>query len=548
MNILNSDQIHFQKPPLKDFLQEYNQLLANILVDNFSSFSYLASATINRLEAQTHFFEKLEKYIQIKNMLKNDPGLVVRLVDKDVFLQEFLKPEFGGRVISNSKTSCQIRRFWPRYSLLFIYNLVFTFLGMFLLKKHKKYDYIIRSYYDWRNFGDKMREEYFSHFAEDLSQDYQTLVIFKLLQRKDFLQYLKIRNKSSFDSCILESFLTPWTVVKAFMKYLKSHIHLHQRVIYKGHDITTLLQTSLDDDYYSMRGIGVYLEYEAAKKIIALSPKQVMFPYENQTWEKVYPYVRQRMNKNVSILGFQHSGFSYKLLNFFPAFNEKNLPVFPDKIVTMGEITTRILKEKAFYPSEIVTGAALRQMKHIKNIKHGKFTVKSPTNQIYRKIAYAFSYDIERYKAIVEFLLKVFADSNILVYLKFHPDYKEQDVLRFLDCVLPNNFIPAQSIHWDNVYNSVDIILYNDNSIGVEGMINGVKTLMIDIADPIYNCERFFYFSLGESIVDNDLIQIRKELEDGTFIKYFSEEIVSDYVNQYYNVYSKEDCFKSFIV
>ena len=549
--VIDSNKIHYEKPELNDFLVQYNEILAEILVENFESFSYLASATINRLEAQTHFFERVEKYIQLRHMLEKEPELTVRLIDVDHFLYESLSSEFGVRVITDSRKHIKKWRFLPRYLLLLIYNLFFSLVGMLLARKYKKkeYDYIIRSYFDFRNVGERLREEYFGQVAEDLAKEYRTLVVFKLLQRKDLLLFIKVHKTAIFDACLLESFLSPWSVIKAFIRYLGSHVYLHKKVTYKGHDVTSLLQRSLDEDFYLMKGIGVYLEYEAAKKITELNPKRIMFPYENQTWEKVYPYVRKELQRDVFILGYIHSGFSYKLLIFFPTSLEGKLPIFPDKIVTMGEISTRILKEKASYLCEIVTGAALRQTKHIDNeqVKRERFPIKPTSDRIERKIAYAFSYDREKYNAIIASLLRVFKNTSILVYLKFHPDFDESDILRHLGFSLPSNFIPARSIPWGKIYSSVDLILYDDNSIGIEGIINGVKTFMYNVAEPVYNCERFFYFDTYRSdIYENDLIKICEELVKGTFIKEMPVEKISDYINQYYHVYTREGCFKIF--
>jgi hypothetical protein len=243
-------------------------------------------------------------------------------------------------------------------------------------------------------------------------------------------------------------------------------------------------------------------------------------------------------------LGFQHSGFSYKLLQFFPSKPERELPIYPDKIVTMGEITKRVMIEKGNYPCKIVEGAAMRQAKHLIN---GKFEIKSKPIIKHNALAYAFSYEISNYTAIVYTLIKVFADSGINIYLKFHPYFNQNMVLNLLARELPENFIPATTMDWDMIYKSVDLILYNDNSLGIEGMINGVKTIKLDIAEPIYNTDRFFYSSLEKNIVDETgLIKIKNELKNGTYDNRFPKDRIAKYVNKYYNAYNKNEYLKVF--
>ena len=69
MKKLFSSKIDFKRPPLEDYLTTYNNLLADILIENFSM-KYLSSLTINRYEQETHLYQKVEQYIQIRKILK----------------------------------------------------------------------------------------------------------------------------------------------------------------------------------------------------------------------------------------------------------------------------------------------------------------------------------------------------------------------------------------------------------------------------------------------------------------------------------------------
>lgn len=548
---IRSDEIAYQKPSEHDYLVTYNELLSEILVNNSSSLAALASATINRLEAQTHFFEKIEKYIQIHKLLSDNSNISVMLIDNDRFCSSFLKKEFKGRVVCQNYVSLKDN---PVVGLVWFFRLwISSLLKTLFLTSHLRitkrklstsYESIMRTWFDFRcqDIKGNLREEYFGPFIDDLARKSKTLVVFKLLHFRDFRLYLKLSRHASFDSCLIESFLTPWTVLISYGSYLFvtlfNQIKLDNKIYYKDVNITPLLKKSVRQDFLFLRGLGVYIEHEAAKHIFKKNPERLYFPYENQTWEKVYPLVRKRhSNIKTKIIGFQHTGLSYKLLNYFPAKNDRELPYFPDTILTVGKITKKILEEKAFYSSKIIEGAALRHMKHLKN---GEFLIKSPQPTINKKIVYAFSYDYLKYKNILSLLIAIFQNTSITVYLKIHPDYQEDEIINSLRITLPANFVLAQHIPWNNIYASVDLVLYDDNSIGIEGIINGVKTYMLDAAEPIYDCNRMYYFpDLWDTSVDEQALKrIREMLEDNTFNKIYDVNQAKEYIYRYYNIYN----------
>lgn len=556
-----SEEIVYRKPTLETFLGEYNTLLASILAENIDNFAYVASPVINRMEAQTHLYEKIEKYIQLKELLGKDKQSGVIIAQEDDLIYHFLKKEFGARVKRDKRKNIKLfsgaseslkKIGILRFSVKFVFILLRSIWLIMVLCRYtlakKKYKSVIRSYFDFRCKGPdgKMREEYFGPFAVDLAKNEKLLVVFKLTYLKDLGLFLFLRKQQhDFDSCLLEAFLSPVSLIRAMLKFSFSRIKLRKDYSYRGEKVTALLQAMIDNDYYSLRGVDVFIEYEAAKRIMSLRPERLYFPYENQTWEKVYPLARNAVAVDTRIIGFQHTSLSYKLIMHFPAEAEKRLPLFPDKILTVGRITCQLLKDKAHYPCDIVEGAALR---HAKYQVADRFDIKKPHNKLQKRIVYAFSYDLSKYRSIIVALLDVFRYSGITIYLKMHPDYNENDILSSLGIKLPENFKLAQSIPWNVIYDSVDCVLYDDNTLGVEGMINGLKTFMLDVSEPIYEINRMHYFHEWASSLDiAGLKKIRIEIENGTFKLSYDVNKISNYVNSYFNVYSMEKYFQAYL-
>lgn len=552
MKYISSDQIKYRKPDINDFLVTYNELLAKVLVENFNSFKYQTSATINRLEAQTHFYEYVEKYIQIIELLDADSALCVMISKNDQILYAPLKQRYGVRISGNFKNTNHIKiLFVLKFLFYFAIELSLSVIAKILFKPKNNYKYIIRTYFDFRCIDHKsgaIRDDYFDRFLEDLKSVADVLVVFKLLNLRNwrnFRRFIRAKKDVGFDVCLLEYFLSPYELCKGFVSFIKSRIRLKSPLIYKGHDISQLINLSMEEDYYNRRGLVVYIEYYIAKKILKLSPDRLFYPFENQTWEKVYPLAKKRGNFRTVIVGFQHTGFSYKLLNHFPTRIEKHLPIYPDIILTTGKIFKRLFIEHAHFPSVIKVGAALR---HDKFVTNGKFTFKDPVNKVLGRIAYAFSSDIEKHFRIINLLLDVFEDTDITVYLKFHPLFDEKLLLKRLNRHLPANFVPAANISWQDIYNSVDAILYDDNSLSIEGIFNGVKTYMLDEEEPIYNIERMFGFNEWKRSLDkNGLIELRQAILNKTFDKTYNVGNVRTYIREYFSEYSTETAFNRFV-
>ncbi|MDW7776918.1 MAG: hypothetical protein SCH39_11380 [Methanosarcinales archaeon] len=549
MKVIHSEDIQYIKPILDEYIGVYNDKLANILVNNFS-LKYLSSATINRLEGQTKFYEYLEKYIQIIELLESDKDICVRISKDDQILYDILRNRYGKRIIGKRNYYFLKLKllFFPKLIALFCINLILSIISRLKGITETEYDYIVRTYFDYRSIdeNDCLCDYFFGDLIDDLKKNGKLLVTYKMIRGRDIFKFLRIKSHG-FDAVALESFLNIYTISKAFKSFMDSHIELKEKFIYKNNDCTELLQLFVSEDYFTFRGLVVFIEKEIAIKSFRLNSKNILYPYENQTWEKMYPFVKEILKSDTKITGYQHTGLSYKLLNYFPSAIEKHLPIFPDKIITVGSILNDLLSNHANYPSEIIVGGALRFKKHFLN--SGRIIeISYPSEKINKKIVFAFSYDRKKYNRILNLLIETFGDSEIIVLLKFHPLYIESDILESYERQLPNNFIASGDLNWNDIFPLVDFVLYDDNSIAFEGMMHGVKTFSVAETEEIYDITRKFQFDIWkENLHKRDLIDLKNQLIDETFNKKFEHEKIEIYINKYFTKYIFEEHFEKFL-
>ena len=115
-------------------------------------------------------------------------------------------------------------------------------------------------------------------------------------------------------------------------------------------------------------------------------------------------------------------------------------------------------------------------------------------------MVYAFSFDSKTYPTILQYLTEIFKDEKCTVYLKFHPDVVFQWGLKYQ---LPENFIDARYIPWEEIFNEVDILLYDDNSLGIEALKYNITVGYFPLTGQLYNTDRLFEYGENKIAIDS---------------------------------------------
>jgi surface carbohydrate biosynthesis protein (TIGR04326 family) len=105
------------------------------------------------------------------------------------------------------------------------------------------------------------------------------------------------------------------------------------------------------------------LWHRAMLRIAAdLGPKVkcLIYPFENQPWEKLLCLAWRRRAPHVQLIGYQHSRVPPLLLSYALSGNEVEMTPLPDRIVANGEATLQSLRAAGFPDSKLANGGALR--------------------------------------------------------------------------------------------------------------------------------------------------------------------------------------------
>jgi hypothetical protein len=212
-----------------------------------------------------------------------------------------------------------------------------------------------------------------------------------------------------------------------------------------------------------------------------------IYTFENYAWEKMCLTALKECAQGVKTIGFQHAFIAKNSFKYFLGESEVPLVPSPDTILTMGDVTKRILNTYGRWPREILkTGCALRQA----NTTNGGPVVLSRC----RDILVAFTMTRDESVKILEFIFKAGLDRYPgKVYLRFHPQTPMQEVLRKISFDLPVNFVISNAQNLNDDLKRAGVVLYTLTTVGLEALINGIPGIYLDVnsplnLDPLFEC------------------------------------------------------------
>lgn len=509
--------------PAEDF-QEYNRLLGGIIAAAApSDLRYLISPTLTRVEAQTGFFDKLYKYFRLLEVLeKNEAGFIIENLDYVVFDALLKHARKHGLQCKYSLLSVLLEKLRrsrasvaAKICFFALCEVLFALLCKILIRRPVgSRENVIFSFFDHRSRGQGggYRDPYFQPLIEHLrNRGERFLVVVHLMGVRNpgivIRAFLDLRRMArTIDVVPAQRLLSCADILRAAFWSLGAEIRLSERILYKGCDIGPLLNVSLREDFsHRNNWFFAYKSRLLAEHILRdYSPKRIIYPYENHPWEKMMIVRRNQLRSGTKLVGFQHTSFSIKLLNHFPSEAERGLPIHPDRILTAGRILKEALSEHGCFPPGVVQeGCALR---------HG-YLFEGRESHVSRgrtrKAAFAFSSDARTYPAIISNLLKIFTDPGVTLYLKAHPLLDEGKIFPEQ---MPAHFVRAAGISWEKLYDEIDLLLYHDNSLGIEAMRYRITSCHFGMAGESYDCDRLFRYDPEKKIVAHDVEEFRSFL------------------------------------
>jgi len=282
-----------------------------------------------------------------------------------------------------------------------------------------------------------------------------------------------------------------WTlmdVLKASMSSLFLGWRTRPGFGYRGHDLTPILIRELAMERAKSRQCSAIKHYYVGRFLRdqGIRPQSVLFPFENQPWEKALRLGIAHYLPGTKVVGYMHSTVPSLWLSLHVSQRDVRARQIPDDIVTSGPAWTKILCNNGF-PAEIVeTGPAFRYS-HLWSSERQKRKPRPSSRVASSTIlvagSHAYSDSLELIQKVVEGLRD---SSNTKVLIKFHPDMGHDTCSQLLETVIRNLGLTHLPEHF-SVRNSpisellptADMVIENGTSVAVEALWMGIPVVHV---------------------------------------------------------------------
>ena len=277
----------------------------------------------------------------------------------------------------------------------------------------------------------------------------------------------KCLNQDEFKFIFLDDYINLWSIVR-------SSLSVFGISSLTGSPLKILLLREIAHDLPSFPGhILQYVAFRKCLKEIKQEGITIIYPFENQPWDKMLCLAAKESGKNIKLVGYQHSTVPLTLLNYFLGAGESSIMPLPHIIVTNGEYNLNLLKNAGYGETELVNGGALRYG-YIHKIDKDSLR----KDEASRTVLVAMAYSRNLTEELLRSLFDAFEDltgEGITIVVKLHPEVP----LESLRTQLPS--WPAHFRQTDrpisDILEEVDLVVYSSSTVGLEALLNGVPAV-----------------------------------------------------------------------
>ncbi len=332
--------------------------------------------------------------------------------------------------------------------------------------------------------GSSFRDIYLGELASKLQEKgYSVNILARLLGTisKEVFKGLR-SNKGSHLRCI-DSFWTFKELFQVAAQTVKDFFapppewNPH---IFMGFDVRSMLSTLWRIEIGGAVYADALLDGYAFRRYVENIPTDTLiYPYENKTYERVILQAGNDSKSKIYSTGYQHAVLTPKHIHMFMAEEEADVIPLPDRIVTNGPWTAKMLKERGHYPQgKIVAGTALRFSSQGKG-----FAVREKPPEKIHNILVALAEGAEEYDRAFSFLRALQENSpasDFSFRVRLHPSIP-YDPFKKQGC--GKNCIRDKEPSLEKSLQQADILLYASTSVAVHAMSLGIPVVWMDLLD-----------------------------------------------------------------
>ena len=552
----------------EQIIEEYLDLVASFSQWNAGTLHWWAThfSSKNRINSPLlPNFQELHQSLSAIGNLKGDDSLVLLNISWPVLKVLQALAHKGGyqlkiyfHLFSKLKDLGKAKYyFWKN----FFAEVVFSYVSIWKAKRafgepqiidSKIPVYLIKSFTYPINFNEDLYEDpFFGKLPEYLKEQLPDATVLTLaLGFKDRVKcYQKMKELNNNLVHPIEIYLTYWDVLKSSFQWLwKMYFDPFQikgKIYWLGHEITPFFRELISFGGFRISFFQA-LHFDIAKRLGEKYQIQAcLMTYEGRPWERFFIAGLRKANMKTIIVGYQHTVIPLAATDMFLHPKEQKLIPLPDKIVTVGMKTKKILERYSYFPKEqIMAGCALR-FESFQNLSLLKCRKETKNNFV---LLVAFGGSNEEIPLLNYALRQAVLIKDVVFRMRTHPVFSWNQLLSLSswDKELPKN---VQNSTYSEVLEdlkSCDAILYWGTAVSLEALMVGKPIIHFDRGD-LLNYDPLFDFSdFKWQVQGNDslkkIIQDIQAMPDNMY--YEHQQQGRKYIKEYFHPVTKENLEK----
>ncbi len=247
------------------------------------------------------------------------------------------------------------------------------------------------------------------------------------------------------------------------------------RIDYRGEEkwVGTLLRRQNLHEIFFPRHPAYYHAFKKWLKQSVGDNAVIIYPFENQPWEKMLCRAVRESGKKIRLIAYQHTTVPSMVLNYFLGEGEASGMPLPDCIVADSDRALKTMKNAGFGGVEIVNGGALR----FEHLLSRKSDIREKERKQSKNVLVALPYQTD---LVQEFLLAVFNAFEGLkdspgILIKFHPSASAKNLrIRLPDW--PPHFESTEK-PISEMLGEIDLVICSSANIILEMALTGIPVV-----------------------------------------------------------------------
>jgi len=369
-------------------------------------------------------------------------------------------------------------------------SIYYIFMAKYVYRMRKRVETqkqpltLIFTWVDRRSFDKEgvYRETYFGKLPDYLKTNGKNVAfVSHVLGTASYREILDKMAKSENVFLVPHAFLSISDVVRVFFATLGN---MPKKTIYPRFEeleISDLIHDDLKNSWSSARVAFDLLLHHFVRRLKErhVTIDTAIYPFENQTWEKVLCTAMRRFYPSTYLIAYQHSTVYTMLLNYFFSKQEIDIIPFPDKVITNGRHPKRLFIESGYPAGKVVEGGAIRY-EYLLEAKASERREKGGKPLVL--VAPSIS-ESEAIELIWKVLGAFESCREYRILIKCHPDMPFGIISKRLNVGLPAHFTLSDK-PVAKLLKETDVLLYTSSTTSVEAMAAGIP--VVHVASDFY--------------------------------------------------------------